>query len=329
MRWLLTIILGIGITMTASGAEWTAVTTELLKSEKPGYGGLCGVLVDHETGEVYVNVSDQGVFRSADQGKTWKRVGGAFKGRTEWPGCFMLDPTGKSKKLVIATVYGGPIAINADAGDKWKTLDGKSNHVDWFAVDWTDPDMKFVMALRHESGGALIVSHDAGKSFSEIGKGYGPAWIFDKGTAVVAEMKTKDKPKPALLRTTDGGKTWKPCGEYTTQAIPKWHDGVLYWLVDGALITTTDKGESWKEIAKLKDGRYGPIFGKDAKQMFVLTKDGIVESTDAGATWSKPIALPAEMKGQSPLSWIEYDPKNDVLYVMKMTSELFKMTRGK
>ena len=78
----------------------------------------------------------------------------------------------------------------------------------------------------------------------------------------------------------------------------------------------------------MKDGRFGPVFGKDAKQMFVLTGAGVVESTDGGATWCQPIAIPKELKGVSPLTWLDYDPLHDVLYVMKMTSELYQMKRG-
>src|SRR5262249_53309413 len=127
----------------------------------------------------------------------------------------------------------------------------------------------------------------------------------------------------------DGAKTFEPVGDYTATALPKWRDETLYWLVDGSLIATTDQGKTWSKVSDVKDGAYGPVFGKDGKQMFVLTKTGIVESTDAGATWSKPIALPKELKGTSPLTWIDYDPKNDVLYVMRMTSDLYRMVRGK
>ena len=75
---------------------------------------------------------------------------------------------------------------------------------------------------------------------------------------------------------------------------PRWHDGLL--LAGGrrpAHGQDTDKGETWK--AGLHDQRrrvYGPIFGKDGKQLFVLTKAGIVESTDGGASSSKPIRSP-------------------------------------
>jgi photosystem II stability/assembly factor-like uncharacterized protein len=310
-------------------ADWKPIAAELIEKEKPGYGGLSGVLVDRSTGSIYVDLSDRGIFRSTDQGKTWERVGkDAIKGRTETPGCFMMDPTGKSKRLLLPVVYGSPIAVGSDAGD-WKILDKASVHVDWCAADWTDPEMKFLLTLKHESGGLLLMSRDGGKSFAEVGKGYGPAWVFDKDTAVVAKMKTKDNPKGGLVRTTDGGKTFTLAGDITPTALPHLNGNTLWWLADGALHRTTDKGQTWMKLGAIKDARYGPVFGKDEKTLFVLTGAGVVESIDGGDTWSAPLAVPKELKGVSYLTWLEYDPKNDVLYVMKMTSDLYAMPRGK
>ena len=69
------------------------------------------------------------------------------------------------------------------------------------------------------------------------------------------------------------------------------------------------------------------MFGKDGKHLFVLTGGGIVESTDAGKSWSKRLDVPKELKGVSALTWLQYDPKNDLLYIMKMGSDLYKMSR--
>ena len=71
----------------AADPDWQPVLTDLLKSEKTGFGGLCGVVVDHQSGDVWVNLSDRGMFHSRDQGQTWKRVSDTQpKGRTETPG---------------------------------------------------------------------------------------------------------------------------------------------------------------------------------------------------------------------------------------------------
>src|SRR6478609_9480598 len=92
---------------SARADDWQPVATDLIAKEKPGYGGLCGIMVDPNTGTLYVNLSDRGVYRSTDQGKTWEKHGKEVgKGRTETPGCLQLDPTGKTKQILMAQVYG-------------------------------------------------------------------------------------------------------------------------------------------------------------------------------------------------------------------------------
>jgi hypothetical protein len=313
----------------ACAADWQPITEDLLRSHKPGFGGLCGVAVDHRTGDVIVNVSDVGFFRSTDQGKTWKRFGPAVRGRTEWPGCLQIDPTGKSKTVASALVYGSPIVVSAEGDGAWKTMSPKSSHVDWFAFNWTDPEHKLVLTLKHEQAGLLLASRDGGKTFDEVGKGYGPAWVFDDKTAVVAEAPSKDRPNPRLLRTTDGARTFTLVREGKATALPRWHDGALYWLVDNALLRTQDQGKTWEKRCDVKDGRCGPIFGKSARHMLVLTGREIVETTDGGAGWSVRTELPKEVKGGSALTWLDYDPVHDLVYVMKMSSQLYKLQRGK
>src|ERR1043166_3813842 len=133
----------------ADEPAWQAMLGDLVKREKAGFGGLCGIAVDSADGAVWINVSDRGFYRSDDQAKTFTRCSDTQpKGRTESPSCLMLDPTGRSKRLVTALVYGSPISASDDRGATWKSLHPKSAHVDWCAVDWTEPDTKFVLALK-------------------------------------------------------------------------------------------------------------------------------------------------------------------------------------
>lgn len=320
---------------SARSADWEPMITDILKTEKLGFGGLCGVVADRQTGDVFIWLSDKGFFQSSDQGKTFKPVA-LFKGRTETPGCMLTNPVGPRKEWVIALVYGGPILSGADGGTLMP-MDKKSEHVDWVAVDWSDPEHKFVLTLKHEASDLLLASEDGGKSFREAGGGrnnpigYGPAIIFDSKTAVAVQIiRGEDKKKPpqrVLARTTDGAKTFEKVADFSTKAVPVWYDKTPYWLVDGAIITSKDQGKSWEPVGSVKGGIFGPIFGKDDKHMFVTTAAGIVESKDGGKTWSAPIAAPKEFKGIQNMTWLAYDAKNDILYLSKMGSDLYRLKR--
>jgi photosystem II stability/assembly factor-like uncharacterized protein len=328
MRFAAVVLVLLSVFLQAPAAEWEPMVTELLKTEKLGFGGLSGIVVDRESGDVYAWLSDQGMYKSTDQAKTFKPLGPRFKGRTEWPGCMLTNPEGPPKTWVIATVYGGPILSSTDGCKALTPMDKKAQHVDWVAVNWTDPQRKFVLTLKHESGDLLLASNDGGKEFREVGKGFGPACIFDEKTAVIVQIIAGEPKKPAkriLARTTDGGKIFEKVADFSTKAVPVWFGKKPYWLVDGAIITTKDKGETWEQVAAVKNGQFGPIFGKDEKQMFVLTPQGVVKTTDGGRTWSTPIPPPKEMKGLGLLSWIGYDAKNNILYLMKMGTDLYRM----
>lgn len=329
IRALLACVIAIGLSRTCIAQDWKPVTVELLKSEKTGFGGLCGVAVHPSTGDLIINLSDRGLFQSMDQGTTWQRLGTAeLKGRTETPLCLMIDPLSQ-KRLVSSFVYGSPIIVAEGLEGQWKTLDATSQHVDWCAVDWNDPDFQFILTLKHESGDLLLISHSGGQSFSEVGKGYGPAWVFDRTTAVVAEAKSKSNEMPGLLRTTDAGKTFQRCGNAYAKALPRFKSGHLFWLTTTGLLHTSDQGKSWDQRSEIQSGICGPVFGSNVDHLLVLTMKGILESKDGGKTWQQPIALPAEMKGANYLSWVEYDALHDILYVMKMGSELYQWRRMK
>ncbi len=328
MRYLFTTLLLAAVVGQASAQDWRPVTTALIAAEKPGPFNLCGVVVDPATGDLIINLSDKGFYLSTDRGDTWKRLGMPIKGRTETPGCILLDPR-DGKRLVSTLVYGSPIVVSPDRGETAKALDKKSSHVDWCSVDWSDPELKFILTLKHEAADLLLISRNGGKSFEDVGKGFGPAWIFDGKTAVVAKTKSKANPKPEIVRTTDQAKTFESVGDYHAKALPRMFKDSLYWVVEGGIIRSSDQGKTWTKISDLKDGRFGPVFGKTADHLFVLTGAGIVESTDGGKTWAKAVPAPKEMKGLGNLAWLAYDANRDTVYLMKMASDLYRWDRKK
>jgi hypothetical protein len=56
----------------ADGPAWTPMLGTMMKTEKAGYGGLCGMCVERATGNILINLSDRGFYRSKDGAKTFQ-----------------------------------------------------------------------------------------------------------------------------------------------------------------------------------------------------------------------------------------------------------------
>src|ERR1051325_6131642 len=102
-------------------AEWEALTADLVRQERPGFGGVSGVVVERRTGDLFIWLSDKGMYHSADQGQTWKPLGKPSKGRTETPNCMLTNATGPLETFIIPLVYGGPTIISDRTGASWTT----------------------------------------------------------------------------------------------------------------------------------------------------------------------------------------------------------------
>jgi hypothetical protein len=106
--------------------------------------------------------------------------------------------------------------------------------------------------------------------------------------------------------------------------------GCVFLLVDGKSVFCSAAGagnfkpvnETWKEVRTRAEK------GKDTRHLFVLAETCIKESRDGGATWLKPISLPKGFVMTSS-TWVEYDATNDVVYLMKPGSDLYRLARRK
>jgi hypothetical protein len=96
-------------------------------------------------------------------------------------------------------------------------------------------------------------------------------------------------------------------------------EGKVYCSAAGASKFKPVK-ETWQEVCAHAQKVSNP------KHVFVLTDACIKESTDGGATWLKSIALPKDFVMTSQ-TWVQYDATNDVLYLMKKDSDLYKLAR--
>jgi hypothetical protein len=106
--------------------------------------------------------------------------------------------------------------------------------------------------------------------------------------------------------------------------------GCVFLLIDGRSVYCSPAGanhfklvsETWKEVRAHAEKT------RDPKHLFVLAETSIKESRDGGASWLNPISLPKGFAVTSS-TWVEYDVTNDVVYLMKPGSDLYKLARRK
>lgn len=283
----------LGVLAAAAGeaekGKWLPISDGILaqletEKLKVGYpGATAGVAVDRASGDVFVVVCDQGLWKSTDQGATFSRVDGkAIGGRCETGFALDADPAGK--RLMCFMIYGAS-ALTADGGATWTA--SKLSHLDFGAVDWSATPATTMIAFKHESGEEAVLSRDAGASWTSLGKGFKQVGIFPGGVLMAGKA-------DGIQRSEDGGTTWTKVAAFKPAGLAmRVHEGVGYWTTTEGVQASRDAGKTWAPLGAPVKAYYGPYFGKAAGHLVVVGKDGISETTDAGATWTAVAPLPA------------------------------------
>jgi photosystem II stability/assembly factor-like uncharacterized protein len=314
----------------AGKGAWVSVSDAVLaaipddgKGKNAFNSGTAGVVADRTNGEAYMIVNNRGVWKSTDQGATFKPCSpekrnvppGTITGRCETPFALNMDPNGG--RLMCFMIYGS--AGRTDDGGKTWTK-SKVGHLDFGAVDW-EASGKCMVAIVHESGGKLMLTTDAGAEWKELGKGFsGPVGVFDDKTLLAG------KKGEGLARSTDGGATWTKvadpgaCGQVVYV-----FKGAAYLATEKGLLVSKDKGATWAVQGEAVKATIGPLFGRDENDMVVVGAAGIHRTTDGGKTWSVvgPLAPEINLKGAG--CCYAWDPVNNVSYASQMGKPTFKL----
>lgn len=248
------------------------------------------------TGETNIRgnvVTGNGLYRSADAGKTWAFVG---LRETQVIGRIIVDPKNPDRLFVAA--LGHPFGSNPERGI-FRSLDGGKS--------WTK-----VLFVNDKTGG-VDVSMDPGDSqvlYAGMWQAYRKPWIMESGGA-----------GSGLYKSTDGGSTWVrlsggglPTGiwgrvDVATTSNPK----RVYAMIEGkagGLYRTDDGGKSWALINSKNDYTqrawyFNTVFAdpKDPDGVYVMNT-AAYKSKDAGKTF-KSMHTP---HGDAHELWI--DPTN-------------------
>jgi photosystem II stability/assembly factor-like uncharacterized protein len=298
--------------------KWVPISEGVTSKVKSGYPGkTAGVAVDPATGDVYMVVPDQGLWKSTDKGESFDRIAAkdVIGGRCETGFALNFDPAGK--RLACFMIYGGS-ASTEDGGKTWTAW--KTSHLDFGAVDWGATGKCF-LSVRHEKNGTLTISTDGGKTWNDLGTGFTRVGMFDEKNLICGQKK-------GLVRSTDGGKTWEDVYDVTPPGfVMVVRDGIGYWPTDKGMLASKDKGKTWEIRGAAVNAVHGPYFGKKADHMIVVGKDGFHETTDGGKEWKKVAPLPDGFKVGGVGPNYAWDAINDIFYASSMGKDTFRWKR--
>jgi photosystem II stability/assembly factor-like uncharacterized protein len=314
-----------------TAGDWTNISDPIVRqlassgTKIPWPGQTGGIACDRLSGRVFLSIAGVGLWSSDDHGDHFApAASGAIGGRCEFGYAMNAAPAGGR---LACFMLDGKAGITLDGGKTWRSFADEGRGWDFGAVDWSDPDAKAIFANRHETDGDQYLSRDGGRSWTMIGKhpALSPIGIFNADTLVTG---TDD----GLLRSTDGGRTWKKAADlHPVGRVAVAFNGSTYWLAVEGLIVTKDNGATWRTIALPTRAGWGPLFGKDERQIVVADFDGFLETFDGGQTWSRIAPLPPiavkEWKPKLPGQWlcIGFDPQARILYASCIGNPAFRL----
>ncbi|HTU27389.1 MAG TPA: hypothetical protein VMF30_18410 [Pirellulales bacterium] len=317
--WLLGLLIA-GWTAVARADEhpqWVPISREVVAQAKPGYPGkTSGVAIEPATGDVFLVVPDQGIWKSTDHGKSFARVdGGRVSGRCESGFALDIDPAGR--RMMCFMIYGAS-AGTTDGGKTWTA--SRTTHLDFGAVDW-EAGGKCLVALRHESGGQLCLSDDEAQTWTNLDSGFVAIGIFDQHAIVASRGK-------GIVRSEDGGKTWSQVSDVEPAGrVMRVHHGIGYWTTDRGLLVSRDRGQTWSVEGMPISAVFGPLFGRNSLHMVVVGKQGFLETTDGGKTWEVVAPLPTDFHVGFVGPSFAWDPASNVFYASTMGKDTFRFER--
>jgi hypothetical protein len=296
----------------------------------PGSKENCsGVVVNRLTGEVLTDVTDQGIWRSKNQGADWERIDGDVVG-----GLIVIGPgfdvDQNDPKRVAAWSLDGDAGWTTD-GDTWKKMKSVGRNWDFGSTDWSSNNPQTMMATRHEANGEVYLSTDGAATWNLMsikvfasGVAFPPpafamVGVMDGTTLIYGDG-------DGISRSTDTGGTFTKVSDLNARTrVPVSFNGVFYLGGDGLLVSR-DKGASWQTQGAPLEIWVGPYFGEDENQMMVANKQGVYLTADAGANFTKVADLPADSK-YDPQIWggFAWDPNGKVLYAAAVGVPLLRL----
>ena len=244
--------------------------------------GISGVVIIGDT--VYIGrISQESVFFSNDNGKSWTQIDNGLTGRGG-PSLFASGTTlfAQMRRHVFRLKAGGNSWTKLTLEDPWKKAPVESD-ITKFAVSG-----KTIYATTAD--GDLFRSTNMGNSWKSIK----PKLMqhFDGELAVVGNTILcidSGSVNGQVFRSIDAGNSWATFNtnliNQTLLSVEALSEKILYVGTLNGVFRSTDSGESWKKINTgiINTHIEDLVFFKNA--LYTVTGDGIVKSADGGNSW--------------------------------------------
>jgi photosystem II stability/assembly factor-like uncharacterized protein len=271
--------LGDGVYKSTDGGDnWT--NAGLPESER-----IAKILVDPKdgntvyacvTGHAFNDSPDRGVYKTADGGKTWRKV---LAGMNVSTGCAMMSMNQGEPATIYATMWdfrrqawtfrsGGPgsgIFKSTDKGEHWNEIDQSTakglpdKPYGRIALTVAPSNPKVIYAMIESSSSALYRSNDAGLTWSKLDASQYMVWRPFYFANIIVDPKDENKVFKVdliLLLSTNGGKSF---GSTADSAHGDHHDvwispdnpNLVFTADDGGLWRSQDGGSGWEHMVNL------------------------------------------------------------------------------
>lgn len=261
-----------------------------------------------------------GIYKSADAGKTWKNIG---LENTRQIGRIIVDP--KNPNVVFVAAMGhayGPnpdrgVYRSRDGGATWQKVLFKNDDVGAIdlAFDPTNSQIVyatlwnvrrppwFIYAPANGPGGGIFKSTDGGTTWKEIAEGIPAEGRGHIGIAVAPANRNRvyaivDAKEGGLFVSNDGGTTWTRTssdkrvwdrGWYFEKVTVDPKNADTVYVMNTSVYRSTDAGKTWTAIKGAPGGDdYHQLWinPDDPKRMIVGSDQGGIVTVDGAATWS-------------------------------------------
>lgn len=314
------------------GITWNNISDGFFKTGSVG----AVAVAESDPNVVYVGMGEHavrgvmthhgdGVYKSTDAGKTWKKIGLDL---TQHISRIVIHP--KDPDVVYVAAQGAlyskstqrGIYKSTDGGTTWKNVlyvDDKTGGVE-LSLDMNNPRMMYAAMWEHGrlpwkviSGGpgsGLYKSTDAGDHWEKIEEGLPK----EKGKMAIAVCRSNsekvyaliesdsEKEQGGLFVSNDAGKSWSLVSNdhrlvqrawYYIELFPDPLNENTIYVLSAPALRSKDGGKTWEKLSGTH-GDYHDLWinPTNSKNMVIANDGGAAISVNEGATWSTQSNMP-------------------------------------